>query len=128
MNERDDKMEENEEEEDYGLNKEELELFYEVLFKRIMDIMKKPDVDIDPFAEMIQILSRLSGIFSFKAMVSLIPELVAFSIRYGMMVEEAYEEENPNIEEDIQGMTNEEIQEHRVSHIKKDIDKLNLYL
>jgi len=121
-------MGEDEEEEDYGLNKEELELFYEVLFKRIMDIMKKTDVDIDPFKEMIQILSRLSGIFSFKAMISLIPELVAFSMRYGMMVEEAYEEEKPNINEDIQGMSTEEKQEQRVSQIKKDIDKLNLYL
>jgi len=121
-------MEENEEEEEFGLNKEELELFYEVLFKRIMDIMKKPDVDVNPFGEMIQILSRLSGIFSFKAMISLIPELVAFSIRYGMMVEEAYEEENPDMEQDVQGMTDEEIQAQKFSHIKKDIDKLNMYL
>ena len=120
--------EEGEEEEDYGLNKEELELFYEVLFKRIMDIMKKPDMDVDPFREMINILSRLSGIFSFKAMISLIPELVAYSMRYGMMVEEAYEDEKPNVEEDIQGLSNKKIQEHRVSQIKKDIDKLNLYL
>ena len=121
-------MAEEDEEEEYGLNKEELELFYEVLFKRIMDIMKKPDVEIDPFGEMITILSRLSGIFSFKAMVSMIPELVAYSMRYGMMVEEAYEEEKPNIQEDIQGMSSEEIQEHKVSQIKRDIDKLNLYL
>jgi hypothetical protein len=128
LNAREDKMEENEEEEEYGLNKEELELFYEVLFKRIMDIMKKPDVDVNPFGEMIQILSRLSGIFSFKAMISLIPELVAFSIRYGMMVEEAYEEEKPDMEADVQGLTDEEIQEQKFSHIKKDIDKLNMYL
>jgi hypothetical protein len=120
--------EEGEEEEEYGLNKEELELFYEVLFKRIMEIMKKPDMDVDPFREMINILSRLSGIFSFKAMISLIPELVAYSMRYGMMVEEAYEEEKPNVEEDIQELSDEEIQEQRVSQIKKDIDKLNLYL
>ena len=120
--------EEEEEEEEYGLNRDELELFYEVLFKRIMDIMKKPDMDIDPFGEMIGILSRLSGIFSFKAMISMIPELVAYSMRYGMMVEEAYEEEKPNVDEDIQGMSSEEIQEKRVSQIKKDIDKLNLYL
>lgn len=120
--------EEGEEEEDYGLNKEELELFYEVLFKRIMEIMKKADMDVDPFKEMITILSRLSGIFSFKAMISLIPELVAYSMRYGMMVEEAYEDKKPNVEEDIQGMSDEEIQEQRVSQIKKDIDKLNLYL
>jgi hypothetical protein len=49
-------------------------------------------------------------------------------MRYGMMVEEAYEEEKPNIDEDIQGMSTEEKQEKRVSQIKKDIDKLNLYL
>ena len=32
-------------EDEYTLNSEELEIFYEVLFKRIMEIMKRPDVD-----------------------------------------------------------------------------------
>lgn len=117
-----------EEEEEETLDKEELEVFYEVLFKRIMEIMKKPEIEFDPFREMIKILSTLSGIFSFKAMVSLIPELVAYAIRYGMDVEEAYEEERLNLEEDIQGVGADEIQEKRISRIREDIDKLNLYL
>ncbi|MFX0058749.1 MAG: hypothetical protein ACFE85_01525 [Candidatus Hodarchaeota archaeon] len=122
-------MEEEEgEEEEEILNKEELEVFYEVLFKRIMEIMKKPEIEFDPFKEMIKILSTLSGIFSFKAMVSLIPELVAYAIRYGMDVEEAYEEERLDLEEDIQGVGADEIQEKRISKIRDDIDKLSLYL
>ncbi|MFX1313436.1 MAG: hypothetical protein ACFFHD_12595, partial [Promethearchaeota archaeon] len=67
-------------------------------------------------------------IFSFKGMISVIPELVAYAIRYGMMVEKAYEEEHPNLEEDIQGLDDLEEQKRRVSQIKKDIDKLNIYL
>ncbi|KKK63810.1 hypothetical protein LCGC14_2990510, partial [marine sediment metagenome] len=45
--------------------------------------------DLNPFKEMLNRLSVLSGIFSFKGMISLIPELIAYSIRYGMMVERA---------------------------------------
>ncbi|MHA1195878.1 MAG: hypothetical protein ACTSRH_02665 [Promethearchaeota archaeon] len=111
------------------LNKEELELFYEVFFKRIMDIMKKPTIDSDPFGEMIKILTKLSSIFSFKSMISLIPELIASAIRYGMMVEKAYNEDKIELEEDIQGMEDEEIAESkRMTRIKEDIDKLSLYL
>ena len=91
------------EEEEENLSREEQELFYEVLFKRIMDIMKKPEIHKDPFGEMIKRLSVLSGIFSFRAMTSLIPELVAAAVRYGMMIEQAYEQEQMNLEEDIQG-------------------------
>jgi hypothetical protein len=116
------------EDEEEVLDKGELEVFYEVLFKRIMEIMKKPEIEFDPFREMIKILSKLSGIFSFKAMVSLIPELVAYAIRYGMDVEEAYEEERLSLEEDIQGVGAEEVQEKRISKIRDDIDKLSLYL
>ncbi|MFX1324570.1 MAG: hypothetical protein ACFE8N_06420 [Promethearchaeota archaeon] len=120
--------EDTEEEEQETLSKEELELLYEVLFKRIMELMKKPETDLDPFGEMIKKLSILSGIFSFRAMISLIPELVAYSIRYGMMVEEAYEQEYPNLVEDVQGLSLEEVQEKKISRIKDDLDKLTMYL
>ena len=115
------------EEEEENLSKEEKELFYEVLFKRLLDIMRKPEMDLNPFKEMINRLSVLAGIFSFRAMVSLIPELVAFAIRYGMELEKAYEEEQLTLEEDIQGF-DQEGQEKRISRIQKDIDKLNIYL
>ncbi len=115
-------------EEEDKLSRDELELFYEILFKRIMEIMKKPEIELDPFGEMINRLSVLSGIFSFKGMISLIPELIAYAIKYGMMVEKAYEEEQLNLEEDEQGVENEKDQERRISRIKKDIDKLNMYL
>ncbi|MDX1797211.1 MAG: hypothetical protein R3255_01065 [Candidatus Lokiarchaeia archaeon] len=115
-------------EEEEKLNKEEQELFYEVLFKRIMEIMKNPKMDLDPFGEMINRLSVLAGIFSFRAMVSLIPELVAFAMRYGMEVEKAYEEEQLNLEEDIQGFEEEGGKKKRISRIQEDVDKLNIYL
>ena len=108
-------------------SREELELLYDVLFKRIMEIMKKTETDIDPFGELLNRLSLLSGIFSFKGMISLIPELVAYSIRYGMMVEKAYEQEHPTID-DEQGLGLVEEQERRISKIKDDIDKLSMYL
>jgi len=117
-----------EEEDEFTLSKEELEVFYEVLFKRIMEIMKQPDVDIDPFREMVTILSRLSGIFSFKSMVSLIPELVSYAVRYGMLVEKAYEEEQLNLKEDLQGVGSKEEQKRRISKIQEDMDKISLYL
>ena len=115
------------EEEEENLSKEEKELFYEVLFKRLLDIMRKPEMELNPFKEMINRLSVLAGIFSFRAMVSLIPELVAFAIRYGMQLEKAYEEEQLTLEEDIQGF-DQEGKEKRISRIQKDIDKLNIYL
>ncbi len=117
-----------EEKEEDNLSKEELEVFYEVLFKRIMDLIKKPKIDADPFGEMIKGLSVLSGIFSFKGMVSLIPELIASAIRYGMMVEKAYEQEQLNIDEDEQGLSVIKEQERRLSKIKEDLDKVGLYL
>ncbi len=116
------------EEEEENLSKEEQELFYEVLFKRIMDIMRNPKMNLEPFGEMINRLSVLAGIFSFRAMVSLIPELVAFAMRYGMEVEKAYEEEQLNLEEDIQGFDEEGGKKKRISRIQEDIDKLNMYL
>ena len=115
-------------EEEENLNKEELELFYEVLFKRIMDIMKKPEMELNPFGEMINRLTVLAGIFSFRAMVSLIPELVAFAIRYGMELEKAYEEEQLTLDEDIQGFEEEGGKTKRISRIQEDVDKLNIYL
>ncbi|NHJ24182.1 MAG: hypothetical protein EAX89_06385 [Candidatus Lokiarchaeota archaeon] len=111
-----------------SLDPKELEIFYEVLFKRIMDIIKRPDVDLDPFGGMIKILVRLSEIFSFRSMISLIPELVAFAMKYGMLVEKSYEEEVIDLEEDIQGFDSEEGQQKRVDVMRKDLDKLNLYL
>ncbi|MFW9972637.1 MAG: hypothetical protein ACFFDF_20800 [Candidatus Odinarchaeota archaeon] len=116
------------EEEEENLSKEEKELFYDVLFKRIMEVMKNPKMDLDPFGEMINRLSILAGIFSFRAMVSLLPELVSFAIRYGMEVEKAYEEEQLNLDEDIQGFDEEEGKKKRISKIQEDIDKLNIYL
>jgi hypothetical protein len=115
-------------EEEESLSKEEKELFYEVLFKRILDIIKEPEIEQDPFGEMIKRLSVLSGIFSFRAMTSLIPELIAAAVRYGMMIEEAYEEEQLNLEEDIQGFDEEGGKKKRISRIQEDIDKLNIYL
>jgi hypothetical protein len=112
----------------YALDKAELELFHEVLFKRIMDVMDKPEVDTNPFEEMIKILSRLSEIFSFKSMISIIPELVAYAVRYGMMVEEAYDKNPTRLKEDEQGYNAEKEEKKRRSLIKKDLDKLSLYL
>lgn len=119
-----------EEENEFILNQKELEVFYEVLFKRIMEIVRKPEADVDPFERMIAILSHLSGIFSFKSMISIIPELVANAMKYGMHVEKAYEEEELEIsEDDAQGMGADEInQEKRQALMQKDLDKLNLYL
>lgn len=116
------------EEEENSFSKEELEVFYEVLFKRIMALIKKPEIHSDPFGEMINKLSVLSGVFSFKGMISLIPELIASSIRYGMLVEKAYEEEKLNLDEDQQGLSLKEEQEGRISKMKEDLDKVSLYL
>jgi hypothetical protein len=115
-------------EEKGSLSKEEQELFYEVLFKRILEIMRNPKMDLNPFEEMINRLSVLAGIFSFRAMVSLIPELIAFAIRYGMEVEKAYEEEQLDLEEDIQGFDEEEGKKKRMSRIQEDIDRLTMFL
>ena len=117
-----------ENEEEPGLDQKELDIFYEVLFRRIMDIVKRPETELDPFGSMLQILIRLSEIFSFRSMVSIIPELVALAMKYGMMVEKAYEEESTSLEEDIQGFDSEDGQQKRVDMIQKDLDKLNLYL
>ncbi len=115
-------------EEEEELSKEDMELIFEVLFKKIIDIMKRPQVDLNPFKEMLNRLSVLSGIFSFKGMISLIPELIAYSIRYGMMVEKAYEEEQLNLEEDTQGLDSGQEQKKRITRIQNDIDKLSMYL
>jgi len=120
--------EEEEQENGYALDKAELELFHEVLFKRIMDVMDKPEVDSNPFEEMIKILSRLSEIFSFKSMISIIPELVAYAVRYGMLVEQAYDKNPTRLKEDEQGYDAEKEEKKRRSLIKKDLDKLSLYL
>ncbi|MGB5912328.1 MAG: hypothetical protein WBH31_14135 [Promethearchaeia archaeon] len=113
---------------EYSLNKEELELIYDVLFKKIMVLMKQPGIDLDPFGEMINILSTLSGIFSFKTMISIIPELVALAIRYGMMVEKSYQDDQMSSTEDLQGLDKEEQQIKRISKLQDDIDKLSIYL
>lgn len=90
--------------------------------------MKKPNIYIDPFREMIKLLSTLSGIFSFKIMISLIPELVSYAIRYGLMMQEAYMDEQIDLDIDKQGLDEEERQEKRISKLKEDIDKLSIYL
>jgi len=117
-----------EEEKEFKLNKGELELFYEILFKKIMELMKKPEIDTNPFGDMISILSTLSGIFTFKSMISLIPELVAYAIRYGMLVQRAYMDEKLHLDEDLQGLHSQEEQLKRISKMRDDIDKLNIYL
>ena len=61
-------------------------------------------------------------------MISLIPELIAFTIRYGMMVEKTYKEEQLNLDEDHQGVDIKQVQKTRISRIQEDIDKLNMYL
>jgi len=122
-------MEEEEEEENaYALGEQELEIFYEVLFKRIMNIMDNQDIDMNPFEEMIKILSRLSEIFSFKSMITIIPELVAYAMKYGMMVEKAYDEDLTHLKEDQQGYGEDEEKERKRLVIQKDLDKLNMYL
>ncbi|MHA2287141.1 MAG: hypothetical protein ACXABG_00015 [Promethearchaeota archaeon] len=123
-------MEEEEEQEDNGfaLNEEELNIFYEVLFKRIMDIMESPNINLNPFEDMIKILSRLSEIFSFKSMITIIPELVAYAMKYGMMVEKSYDEDLTHLKEDQQGYGEKEEQERKRLVIQKDLDKLNMYL
>ncbi|MBY9020155.1 MAG: hypothetical protein KGD67_03785 [Candidatus Lokiarchaeota archaeon] len=120
--------EEEEEDDGFALDPEELNIFYEVLFKRIMDIMENPNVNINPFEDMVKILSRLSEIFSFKSMITIIPELIAYAIKYGMMVEKAYDEEVASLEEDEQGFGPEEEKEKKRSVIMKDLDKLTMYL
>jgi len=122
-------MEEEEQEDNgYGLNEEELNIFYEVLFKRIMDIMDNPNINLNPFEDMIKILSRLSEIFSFKSMITVIPELIAFAMKYGMMVEKAYDEDLAHLKEDQQGYGEAEEKERKRLVIQKDLDKLNMYL
>ena len=61
-------------------------------------------------------------------MISVIPELVAFAIRYGMLVEKSYEDERLSSTEDLQGLDEEEKQIKRISKLKDDIDKLSIYL
>jgi len=123
-------MEKEEEEEDNGfaLDEKELNIFYEVLFTRIMDIMEKPNINVNPFEDMIKILSRLSEIFSFKSMITVIPELVAYAMKYGMMVEKAYDEDLSQFKEDQQGYGEAEEKERKRSVIQKDLDKLTMYL
>lgn len=120
--------EEEEEENGYALDERELNVFYEVLFTRIMDIMDNPNINVNPFEDMIKILSRLSEIFSFKSMITVIPELVAYAMKYGMMIEKAYDEDLSQFKEDQQGYGIEEEKERKRSVIQKDLDKLNMYL
>lgn len=120
--------EKEEEENGYALDERELNVFYEVLFTRIMDIMDNPNINVNPFEDMIKILSRLSEIFSFKSMITVIPELVAYAMKYGMMIEKAYDEDLSQFKEDQQGYGVEEEKERKRSVIQKDLDKLNMYL
>ena len=120
--------EEEEEENGFAVDEKELKIFYEVLFTRIMDIMDNPNINVNPFEDMIKILSRLSEIFSFKSMITVIPELVAYAMKYGMMIEKAYDEDLSQFKEDQQGYGVEEEKERKRSVIQKDLDKLNMYL
>ena len=122
------KEEEEEEDNGFALDEKELNIFYEVLFTRIMDIMENPNINVNPFEDMIKILSRLSEIFSFKSMITVIPELVAYAMKYGMMVENAYDEDLSQFKEDQQGYGEAEEKERKRSVIQKDLDKLTMYL
>ncbi len=122
------RLAEEEEDDGFALDPEQLDIFYEVLFKRIMDVMDNPNVNVNPFEDMVKILSRLSEIFSFKSMITIIPELIGYAIKYGMMVEKSYDEIRASSEEDEQGYDPEEEKETKRSVIKKDIDKLNMFL
>ena len=117
-----------EEEEEYGLDPEQFYVFYQVLFKRIMDVMDNPNVNVNPFEDMVKILSRLSEIFSFKSMITIIPELIGYAIKYGMMVEKSYDEIGPSSEEDEQGFGPEVEKAKKRSVIKRDVDKLRMFL
>ena len=120
--------EEEEEDDGFALDPDQLDVFYEVLFKRIMDVMDNPDVNVNPFEDMVKILSRLSEIFSFKSMITIIPELIGYAIKYGMMVEKSYDEEVASLDEDEQGFGPDEEKEKKRSVIKKDVDKLRMFL
>lgn len=119
---------EEEEEDGFALDPEQLNVFYQVLFTRIMDVMENPNVNVNPFEDMVKILSRLSEIFSFKSMITIIPELIGYAIKYGMMVEKAYDEVVASSEEDQQGAGPEAEKEQKRSTMKKDLDKLNMFL
>jgi len=120
--------EEEEEDNGFALDPEQLNVFYEVLFKRIMDIMDNPNINVNPFEDMVKILSRLSEIFSFKSMITTIPELIAYAIKYGMMVEKSYDEIGSSVDEDEQGFGPEVEKEKKRSVMKKDVDKLRMFL
>ena len=122
------RLAEEEEDDGFALDPEQLDIFYEVLFKRIMDVMDNPNVNVNPFEDMVKILSRLSEIFSFKSMITIIPELIGYAIKYGMMIEKSYDEIRASSEEDEQGYGPEEEKKTKRSVIKKDIDKLNMFL
>jgi len=119
---------EKEEDDGFALDPEQLNVFYQVLFTRIMDVMDNPNVNVNPFEDMVKILSRLSEIFSFKSMITIIPELIGYAIKYGMMVEKSYDEIGPSSEEDEQGFGPEAEKEKKRSVIKKDVDKLRMFL
>ena len=119
---------EEKEDDGFALDPEQLDVFYEVLFKRIMDVMEHPSVHVNPFEDMVKILSRLSEIFSFKSMITIIPELIGYAIKYGMMVEKSYDEIDTSLEEDEQGAGPQLEKEKKRSVIKKDVDKLRMFL
>jgi hypothetical protein len=93
-----------------------------------MDVMDNPNVNVNPFEDMVKILSRLSEIFSFKSMITIIPELIGYAIKYGMMVEKSYDEIGASAEEDEQGFGQDAEKAKKRSVIKKDVDKLRMFL
>ena len=105
---------EEEEDDGFALDPEQLNVFYQVLFTMIMDVMDNPNVNVNPFEDMVKILSRLSEIFSFKSMITIIPELIGYAIKYGMMVEKAYDDIVSSPEEDEQGFGPEAEKEKKV--------------
>jgi len=61
-------------------------------------------------------------------MITTIPELIAYAIKYGMMVEKSYDEIGSSVDEDEQGFGPEVEKEKKRSVMKKDVDKLRMFL
>lgn len=61
-------------------------------------------------------------------MITIIPELIGYALKYGMMVEKSYDEIDTSLEEDEQNAGPEQEKEKKRSVIKKDTDKLRMFL
>jgi len=115
----------------FKLSKEELEIFNEILLKKVGVVLKDPKVDDDPYKELLTKLGYLGISMSFKQMISIIPELIAYSIRYGMHVERCYwEDKVEDLEADKQDPEKEPFKDEKsaLEKIKEDLDKSMYYV